>query len=151
MGTWTCPKCGSHDAYDGSTVVSEYRRGPSIGLENEFGVSMSQPVNDGTEHKLMDVVQCRKCDIILNPDKDYTKSSGEINDEHRAAEIKEFEDKNGCVPVGLGFLIFCFGVGVVRGEDRMFSGIGLGVCIIFLIINNMVENYRFRKKFGDRG
>ena len=150
MGTWTCPKCGSRDAYKGSEVVSKYRRGPSVGIETEFGVAMSQPVNDSTEHKLKKVWKCRQCDTILKRKRNYEKSTQEINDEQRAAEIEEFKNKYGCFTWPIFLLIVLSFLGLLFGDKRINALIVLVVCIILLRIGQMVTNYRVRKKYGDQ-
>ena len=88
MGYWQCPKCGSNDTYQGTEIVSEYKKGKSVGFENEFGAAISQNIGGETTHNQMTVTKCRSCDTLLG-EKDYFFTPDEIQQQTEAQRKQE--------------------------------------------------------------
>lgn len=73
-GHWTCPRCESHDAYEGT--AQEYR--PGVTVMREAGdTGMYFGASSGRYH-LVSQVKCRNCSEELYADQHYTKTLYEM-------------------------------------------------------------------------
>jgi hypothetical protein len=69
-GAWTCPRCGSHDAYEGT--VKEFQRGPTI-MREVGDTGMYFGATGGRYYRALQM-KCRSCGEELYWDQHYEAS-----------------------------------------------------------------------------
>ena len=104
MGYWQCPRCGSHEAFEGTEVVAGGNSG-SVGITTEDGVSMSR--STGLQTKQVTVIKCKNCGEILNGERNYhytPEELAQIQKHNHAREARKWTNIKffGCFAVALG-------------------------------------------------
>lgn len=104
-GKYQCPKCGSTDSYDGTSLVSA----GSVGVAREIGDSGTFVGVSGASTREQTVRKCRNCGEILGR-KDYIPTSAEKEETQKSDDIK------GCLMLAslIGFSLF---LGYLDGSD----------------------------------
>jgi len=81
QGTYKCPKCGSADSYEGTTLVNA----GGIGVAREIGDSGAYVGVSGSSTRERTVRKCRSCGEILGK-KDYVPTASEREEARTSAQ-----------------------------------------------------------------
>jgi len=84
QGTYKCPKCGSADSYEGTTLVNA----GSIGVAREIGDSGAYVGASSSSTRERTVRKCRSCGEILGK-KDYVPTASEREEARTSAQSNE--------------------------------------------------------------
>lgn len=84
QGTYKCPKCGSADSYEGTTLVNA----GGIGVVREIGDSGAYVGASSSSTRERTVRKCRNCGEILGK-KDYVPTTSEREEAQKSAHASE--------------------------------------------------------------
>jgi len=84
QGTYKCPKCGSADSYEGTTLVNA----GGIGVAREIGDSGAYVGVSGSSTRERTVRKCRSCGEILGK-KDYVPTASEREEARTSAQSND--------------------------------------------------------------
>lgn len=84
QGIYKCPKCGSADSYEGTTLVNA----GGIGVAREIGDSGAYVGASSSSTRELTVRKCRNCGEILGK-KDYVPTTSEREEARKSAHSSE--------------------------------------------------------------
>lgn len=102
QGTYKCPKCGSADSYEGTTLVSA----GGIGMAREIGDTGAYVGASSSSTRERTVRKCRNCGEILGK-KDYVPTASEREEARKSAHSSDI--------VAVLVILSCAVLGAIAG------------------------------------